>query len=296
MPDHAGKSVTFREACDSLRTSTEKSDRTKRYLDTFRRFPDRFPLLAHKLMVDITKRDLEAALAPLPPVARNTAVAQLRSLWSYSIRQEWAVTSPLDKIVKVPEPDFEVTVLHADKLTALFNAALSLHPELLPLLTVMVFAGVRPAEAGKLKWSDIDFEDGILTVPAAVSKTRRERHIEMHETLKKWFTWHRNSGGHCLGNLNPCNPTTLRKYLRKIRKDAGIEEWPQDALRHTFASAALHGGWRTIDHLCLELGHSDPTMLFAHYNRSMKKKMAEAVFGVLPPRDKSSILQFTVAA
>ncbi|MCE9543185.1 MAG: hypothetical protein K8R38_06670, partial [Verrucomicrobia bacterium] len=93
--DHAAKSVTFRDACQSFRISKEKGNRTKRYLDTFRRFPDRFPMLADKLMVDVTKQDLEEALAPLPAVASNTAVAQLRSLWSYSVRMDWAVTSPL---------------------------------------------------------------------------------------------------------------------------------------------------------------------------------------------------------
>jgi integrase len=155
-----------------------------------------------------------------------------------------------------------------------------------PLVAIEVFAGVRPIESEKILWDNLDMEDGILTVPDAIAKTRIGRHIEMHQTLKDWLEWHRSNGGRMHGTICPHPHMTLRRYLRKIRSRSGLNPWHQDVLRHVFASASLASDWRDIGKLCLELGHSSQKMLHRHYARSMKRKDAIGIFNIKPMRKK----------
>ncbi len=155
-------------------------------------------------------------------------------------------------------------------------------PGLVPLLAIEAFAGIRPAEGERISWEDIDFEDNVLTVPGAAAKTGRARHIEMHRALLAWLDWFRKDRIPS-GLIAPAIGTPLRTRLRAVRKLAGIIPWPQDCLRHTFASASLASEWRDIGKLCLDLGHTSQAMLHRHYHRAMRRAEADAIFDVVPP-------------
>lgn len=318
--DHAARSVTFSQACDDFRASKEKM-LTSKYLWNFENYPKRFPAIANKLMAEISGADLEKLLGGLSPQARRTAEAHLSSLWSFSIRRKWAVVNPFEEFDPVAIPRPKIHILSAPEIRALFDSTIRLHADLVPLVVVQAFAGVRPAESEKLTWENIDFEDGILSIPDEVAKTRIGRHIEMHKTLVDWLNWHISTGGSNKGKILPDMPKrtksnprkgkfapaadpeeysaqVLRQRVRKIREDAGLNPWPQDGLRHTFASASLASGWRDIGSLCMELGHSSQKMLHRHYARSMRRKDGEAVFQVGPPAllKKSKVVSIHAAA
>ncbi len=284
--DHASKSITFRDACESFQCAASKSHLTEKSRQNFLRYPNRFPKIANKLLVDISAADLELALSDLPPVAKNTIAAHLSSLWTFSVLRGWARTNPVENVERLHTPKPRIPVLKAKEIRRLFVAAIRLHPEILPLIAIEVFAGVRPTEAEKVRWSDLDFEEDILTVPDHIAKTRIGRHIEMHQTLVAWLDWHKSQGGKTTGTICPHPRMTLRRYLRQIRIRARIVPWQQDVLRHTFASAALSSGWRDIGRLCLELGHSSQKMLHRHYARSIRKKEGTAILSITPLRQK----------
>lgn len=284
--DHASKSVTFMEACSTFVTSPSKSHLTEKYRWHFRNYPKRFVRIASKLLVEISSSDIEKELSEMTASARNTASAHLSSLWSFSIKRGWAKVNPLRNLERLHVPKPKIHILTAKQLRRLFAATIRLHPELVPLIAIEVFAGVRPIESEKIGWDTVDLEDGILTIPDPIAKTRIGRHIEMHQTLMDWLKWHRSVGGHTQGRICPHPHMTLRRYLREIRCRAGLNPWHQDVLRHVFASASLASDWRDIGKLCLELGHSSQKMLHRHYARSMKRKDAVAVFSVKPMKMK----------
>jgi len=280
--DHASKSVTFMEACSAFVSSPSKNHLTEKYRWHFGNYPKRFARIALKLLVEISSSDLEKELSQMTASARNTASAHLSSLWSFSIKRGWARVNPLRNLERLHIPKPQIHILTAKQLRRLFVATIRLHPELVPLLAVEVFAGVRPIESEKIGWDTVDLEDGILTIPDPIAKTRIGRHIEMHPTLIEWLEWYRSTGRNTQGKICPHPHMTLRTYLRKIRCRAGLNPWHQDVLRHVFASASLASDWRNIGKLCLELGHSSQKMLHRHYARSMKRKDAVAVFSVRP--------------
>lgn len=282
--EQESKSVTFVDACEAFAASPFKAHLTTTYRNAFIYYGKRFTRIAEKLLVDITTADIQREIADMTPSGRNTASAHLSSLWSFSIKRGWATVNPLKNLDRSHVPKPKIHILTAKQLRRLFVATIRLHPELVPLLAFEVFAGVRPIESEKISWENVDLEEGILTIPDAIAKTRVSRHIEMHQTLKDWLEWHRSRGGMREGRICPHPHMTLRRYLRKIRSRSGLIPWHQDVLRHVFASASLASDWRDIGKLCLELGHSSQKMLHRHYARGMRRKDGLAIFQVRPMR------------
>jgi integrase len=280
-------SVTFAQACEAFVASPYKAHLTETYRKYFLFYAKRFSTIANKLLVKISTKDLLKEFSEMTPSARNTTKSHLSSLWTFSIKRGWATENPLRNLERLHTPRPKIHILTAKQLRRLFVATIRLHPELVPLIAIQTFAGVRPLESVKLSWENVDMEDAILSIPDPVSKTRIGRHIEMHPTLQQWFQWHQNAGGNTHGRICPHPHMTLRRYLRKIRFRAGLNPWYQDVLRHVFASASLASDWRDIGKLCLELGHSSQKMLHRHYVRGMKRKDGVAVFSVKPMRQKS---------
>jgi integrase len=301
----AAKSVTFSAACQSY--VSERSKKTASHLADFGRLCRRFPDLAAKLLCEIDRATIKRTLAPLPASSRNLALREIRAIFNHGIMEEWCISNPaaLIDFAEVDKP--KVPTLNAKQVRRLFVAAIRLHPDLVPLLAVQIFAGVRPVESSKLQWDDFDLEDNdkVLTVRAEIAKTGNARHITMHPQLVAWIEWHRGQGGQTEGPLVPARyntprklktarkpklgrvstiPEPLRDALQEIRQRACIVPWPQDGPRHTFASASLGAEWRDIPGVCADLGHNDMKMLRKHYERAMRRRPAERIFAVAPPQ------------
>ena len=60
--------------------------------------------------------------------------------------------------------------------------------ELVPLLAVSFFCGIRRAEALRLDWSAIDLHENFVKLPASITKTKQGRHIVISENCRAWLT------------------------------------------------------------------------------------------------------------
>lgn len=277
------KSVIFSEACEKFAAFKAKKN-TPKHLADIRRLPQRFADVAGKLVSRVLFSELEAHLNGMPGPMRNLLLREMRAVLNYAVMKGWAKENVADRIDLAYVPPPLVRILTSQQISDLLYLTASTDPELCPMLCIELFAGIRPAEAEKIEWQNFDWDDNILTVPAAAAKTRKERHIEVHPVLRSWLDWHVARGGMTSGRIAPATGTPLRSRLRSLRKLAGIVPWPQDCLRHTFASAALASGWRQIGLLCLDLGHTSQDMLHKHYHRAVKPAEGKAIFAVNPPR------------
>ncbi len=180
------------------------------------------------------------------------------------------------------------------KIRALLETALIHDLELLPLLLVEVFAGVRPAEAVRLQWSDLDFLKGRLTVRAAISKTGTARPIKLEPCALAWFRRYMASGSPRTGTLMALAGPVLRRRLRKLRYLAGFRgagaHWEPGSLRDAFCSYHLsHFG--SIDRLIQEAGHTSLRTTKDHYLGLVSAKAAAEFWDLLPPGEKGKIIQ-----
>jgi len=94
--------------------------------------------------------------------------------------------------------------------------------------------------------------------PAAVTKTRQGRHIEISDNCQAWLSPHVSD----IGRVVPCSPNVPRKRLAALKSHHSISIIKHGA-RHCFASywLAKHGD---INQLCRFMGHDDPETTFKH--------------------------------
>lgn len=151
---------------------------------------------------------------------------------------------------------------------ALMDAARILDPQFIPHIALCLFAGVRPGEARRLSWADIDLKAGLLTIDAEDSKTRSRRIVELPNACVEWLQ---------LGGDLPAH--NARHRLAAIAATAGIRPWPRDGLRHSAASYwhALKGEVVTARNL----GHSE-AVLHRHYRALTTQKEAKRFFNISP--------------
>ena len=139
------------------------------------------------------------------------------------------------------------------------SAKVQKNSECLPAVGLLLFAGIRPREVRRLKWKDIDLEEGFITVRSQCSKTGGVRHVEIVPTLKRILTKYKSDDESAI-----CPPNWRRKW-KNIREESGFKgTWVQDVLRHTYASyfAKL---FRDLPRLQLNMGHRDLSLLRSRY-------------------------------
>lgn len=69
--------------------------------------------------------------------------------------------------------------------------------------------------------------------------------------------------------------------FEQAREAAGISEWPENALRHSFASYHL-AHFKNAAALALEMGHTNSGMIFNHYRELVKPAAAKAYWNIRP--------------
>jgi integrase len=73
------------------------------------------------------------------------------------------------------------------------------------------------------------------------------------------------------GSYPIVDSVNFRKGFERIRKAAGIEKWPKNALRHSFASY-FFAVTRDSKELMSRLGHNVASTTFAHYLRPIREE------------------------
>jgi integrase len=129
----------------------------------------------------------------------------------------------------------------------------------------------------RLDWREIRLDRGFIEVSAAKAKTASRRLVTILPNLKAWLTRVRRSEG-------PVTPPNVRFKLDTARKLAGIRPWPQNGLRHSFASYHL-AKFQDAPALALQMGHTTTAMLFAHYREVVTPEHAGAYWDILPTQD-----------
>jgi integrase len=157
-------------------------------------------------------------------------------------------------------------------------------PDVLPYIAIGLFAGLRRAELERLDWSEIDFESGLIEVKAEKSKTAQRRHVQIQPNLREWLLPLRK----LKGNVTPA--LGFRESFDQARENADITEWPDNALRHSFASYHL-AHFKNAASTALELGHHDSRVTFAHYRELVRPKEAARYWSIKPAERTRKIVQ-----
>jgi integrase len=126
---------------------------------------------------------------------------------------------------------------------------------------MMLYAGIRPHEVARLTWAQVDLQERAIYILPRHSKTGGARRVTIHAPLMRILQEQQQEDSRhiCPGNW--------LQHWRKLRLHAGWDKahrWPQDVLRHTFASYHL-SHFRSYAELQCEIGHRDTTLLRTRY-------------------------------
>jgi len=100
------------------------------------------------------------------------------------------------------------------------------------------------------------------------------RFVTMQPNLREWLLPLRKHKGNVM-----CEE--FRKQFNQTRTDAGIAKWPDNGLRHSFASYHM-AHFKNAASTALELGHHDSRITFAHYRELVKPKEAARYWNIKP--------------
>ena len=150
-------------------------------------------------------------------------------------------------------------------------------PWLLPLVTLALNTGMRQGEILNLKWKDVNFERGLISV--LQTKTMRWKTIAMNEATREALIW---LNEHRYGDYlflwprgDRVGRTTVYDAFKEVCKAAGIADFRFHDLRHTFASHLVMSG---VDLVTVKdlLGHAGINMT-VRYSHLVPEHKAQAV-------------------
>ena len=208
---------------------------------------------------------------------RNVTRGYISTLFTFGVRKGLCSTNPALGVDKAIIERAPIEIWTPGETDAILKVALQECSELLPFLVLALFSGIRTCELYSLHSNHVRLDQGIVSVPAAISKTRRPRNVPIAANLSAWLidlrihTWPRR--------IWDMGESSLHRRYRLIEKGTGFK-WRGNALRHTYASnhLALHDNEYLTSRAC---GNS-PRMLRLHYDAVVSKEHGLAHFSIFP--------------
>lgn len=240
-----------------------------------------------RTVAEITTADLDDWLRgvlgaggdPVGPVGRNNFRKVVRGAFSYAVARGYCPTNPVTATARAKVADKPPGILSVTDAGALLTHA---DAATLPYLAVGLFAGLRRAELERLDWREVDLAGGHIEVSAAKAKTARRRLVTIEPNLAAWLLPLARPAG-------PVAPNNLRRRLAAVREAAGVAEWPENCLRHSFGSYHV-AHFSSAAKTALEMGHVNAAMLFANYREVVKPKDAARFWQLRPAAAPANVV------
>ena len=288
--------ITVAQLADEVVEAKRRDGRSLVYLRDLRYRLSKFVQdFGARPIAGITVDELDDWLRALPysPQSRTNYRTIVGLLFSYAESRGIIERNPILRTAKPKLIDKAPEIFNVDELRALLEAATRTAPDVLPMLAIGAFAGLREAEIRRLKWDEVDLTPrpnlphGHIEVKAAKAKSARRRIVPIQPNLAGWLRPYAGRSGQVV-------PAGARRKLDRVRQEAGLAKWPQNGLRHSFASyrlAAIHDAPRVAS----ELGHKNPQMLYSTYRELVLPEEAERYWKIDPAIEAGKVVAFAGA-
>lgn len=245
------------------------------------------PKLGKRSVQDITRQDIAKLHHSLrkTPVKANRLIALMSKM--FNLAEAWGLrpdgSNPCRHIQKFKEKA-HTRYLSTEELSRLGAALKDAEvrgkelPVAIAAIRLLMFTGMRKAEALNLKWSQVQFDRAVIELDD--SKTG-EKPVYLNESAlavladlprvkgNPYVFPGRSQGGHLVGLHRPWN---------RIRTNAGLMDVRLHDLRHSFASIAAASGMG-LPLIGALLGHSQPqtTNRYAHFADDPQRAAAQKI-------------------
>ncbi len=171
--------MTFAEAVDSfLKLHCDAENKPSTAAETRRMFKRHWlPAFSRRLLHDVGTREITAIIdrnrTTAPHEARH-AFMVLRTFFNWAKRQRLIERSPCDNLAFNFRLTPRTRVLNDRELAAVSSAAGELGYPYGPIVQLLMLTGQRRGEIASLRWTYIDAEKKLITLPAELVKNGRE--------------------------------------------------------------------------------------------------------------------------
>ncbi|MEO0210867.1 MAG: site-specific integrase [candidate division WOR-3 bacterium] len=202
----------------------------------------------------------------------NRELAFMRHMFRLAVEWNHALANPLQGI-KMAKETPRLRFLSDEEVSRLIQE-LEQEPVWFRVIVIIaLYSGMRRLEILSLKWSQVDFREGIIRVER--SKNEKPRQVPMHTEVKNILSMlQRESDFLFPGHAKMGHIWTIDPRWRKLLKRAGIRDFRFHDLRHTFASHMAMSGVdiRVLQEILLGHKRIEMTMRYSHLTtRSLKK-------------------------
>lgn len=210
----------------------------------------------------------------------NRELAQLRRMLNIALREGWILRNPFtagDCLISSADEKKRERILTREEEERLLAACTGRRAHLKPLIICALDTGMRQGELLKLKWSDIDFAERLITVRAFNTKTMSERQVAMTARVEREI-WQLYQEATNLDALVFGIMDNVKKSFSSVRKTAGLPDVRFHDLRHTAATrlVAKHISLPEVGRI---LGHTQPitTYRYTNANKDTARRAAMAL-------------------
>ncbi len=214
------------------------------------------------------------------PKTQNNYLGDARALCGWAVDQGWMLVNPCVKIGKQREVREEIATLTLEQCERLLAAAVQ-DAAVCGYVVLSLFCGIRRAEIQRMSWEAVDLEHKTVIVAekhAKATRSRSRRVVDLHANAVAWLRA-------CYGSAMPsgkiCEGRFGDVWLAFRKPVIGVEEWPHNAMRHTYASMH-YAAYENEAKLQVQMGHESAAMLHRNY-RALKTPVEAAAFWDLRP-------------
>jgi integrase len=165
----------------------------------------------------------------------------------------------------------KIEIFSVAEIETLLNNA---RQELVPVLAIGAFAGLRSEEIKRLEWTGVHFGERFIEVGADIAKNRVRRIVPMSDNLCRWLLPYRRSTGRVYTFSN------LAIQFAKLAKAVNTP-WRKNGLRHSFISYRV-AKTENVEKVALEAGNSS-AVIRSNYLKMVTGAQGRRWFSIKPP-------------
>lgn len=286
---HVSSQVTIGELLTLFLERTKRTRQPSTYT-SYRRVCQAhlLPTFGQTQLRDLTPPLLRDWISGLRLTAKtlNNILIPLRAILDEAVNDDRLTRNPLNSVIldkllnkETAQSDYEVDPFNREEINAILNHA---EAEVRPLWQFAFFTGLRPSELIALRWQDIDWVKGLVSVRRAIVE-KKEKTTKTQAGLRdvvllplarqalqmqQAYTTHQERVFH---HPKKGGPWETDYQLREVAwkpslQKAGIRYRRPYQTRHTYASMLLSAGENML-WLAKQMGHTDTEMIIKTYGK-----------------------------
>lgn len=265
-----------------------------------------YPALGDIKLPEITPAQISALLLDIQAEgkAHSTVIKVytiLQGLFKMAYLSDMIDRDPMDKVERPKPRKDETKATEPEAYTAAEVRKIVKHLEAEPLkwralVHLLIDTGIRRGECCALKWENVDFKTGAITIAGnlcytpkkgvyldtpkngrtrtvyagdATTALLRQLRAEQTEKAISAYVFTQET------SPEPMHPQSPTRYLKKFSARCGVPDLHPHKLRHTFASVAITNG-ADVASVSEALGHSDKAVTLRMYTHASEESISKA--------------------